>query len=56
MRLTNKQVLAIVALALQDVKANSWSYEITYLDVVGGALETGYYRMPNIAAMQLRSR
>ena len=53
-KLINKQVLDAVAMAVTNVNVTFWSRDITYLDVLEGTLETGYFRTPNIAAAQLR--
>ena len=53
--LINIEVINAVALAVKDVvQIHSWHKEVTYLDVLGGILETGYFRKPNIATIRLR--
>lgn len=51
--LINMEVLNIVALALKDANVTNLHTEITYLDVLEGTLETGYFRESNIADMRL---
>jgi hypothetical protein len=56
--LINKQALEAVNLAVKDVKAPGlwWAYDITYLDVLEGTLETGYFKESNMAGISLRAQ
>ncbi len=54
--LINMDALNAVALAVQDVNVSFWNKDITYLDVLEGTLETGYFRKPNIAGLRLRAQ